>query len=132
MLATAVGFELQLHPIAADGILPGVTVIWPLPLAVDAFQWYNDWQEGAPAELTSGMAFATTPMGKVATVSVTNWDPDNNTEVTEALQVMPSRNQEKCNLVRVLYKSYISAAFSSEMTSWACYLCVCMCNNTYT
>jgi len=87
MLATAVGFELQLHPLPVDGILTVVTVIWPLPLGVEAFQMYNDWLADAPEELSTGMALATTPKGQVATVSITNWDPNNSTGVTEAIEV---------------------------------------------
>ena len=88
MLATAVGFELQLHPIAADGLLTGFTAIWPLSLTVEAFNMYNDWLADAPAELSTDMALATTPMGQVATVSVYNWDPYNSSEVTQAMEVV--------------------------------------------
>ena len=87
MLAAAVGFELKLHPLPVDGILTGVTAIWPLPLGVEAFQMYNDWLADAPEELSTGMALATTPKGQVATVSITNWDPYNSTGVTEAIEV---------------------------------------------
>ncbi|DBA98738.1 TPA: hypothetical protein ACH3X1_014511 [Trebouxia sp. C0004] len=66
------GMLLQLHPLPVDGILTGVTVIWPLPLGVEAFQMYNDWLADAPEELSTAMALATTPVGQVAmSVSLT-------------------------------------------------------------
>lgn len=87
MLAAAVGFELQLHDLPADGLLQQATAIWPLPAAVEAFQWYSDWKETAPPGLDSGFDFATTPMGQAAIVTFTNWDPANSSEVNEAMEV---------------------------------------------
>ena len=89
MLATAVGFELQLHPIPADGLMSGVTAIWPLQSAVQAFQWYNDWLETAPPELDTDFAMITVPsLGQVVAVGVTNWDPNNSTDMIQAVQVV--------------------------------------------
>ena len=87
MLATAVGFELQLHTLPEGGMLEQGTAIWPLPAGLEAFQWYNDWKETAPSALETEFATATTPMGAVATVSFTNWDPANSSDVNEAIEV---------------------------------------------
>lgn len=85
MLATAVGFELQLHPIPADGLMSGVTAIWPLQSAVQAFQWL----ETAPPELDTDFAMITVPsLGQVVAVGVTNWDPNNSTDIIQAVQVV--------------------------------------------
>ncbi len=88
MLATAVAIELQLHPIPADGMLPQAQAIWPIETAMEAFQWYNEWQQTAPIQLETEYALATIPgVGQVAAVSITNWDPENTTSVTEAFEV---------------------------------------------
>lgn len=87
MLATAVGFELQLHALPEDGMLEQGTAIWPLPAGLGAFQWYSEWKETAPSALETEFATATTPMGAVATVSFTNWDPANSSDVREAIEV---------------------------------------------
>ncbi len=88
MLATAVAFELQLHPIPADGILTQAQAIWPIETAMEAFQWYYEWQQTAPIELETEYALATVPgVGQVAAVSITNWDPENTTSVTQAFEV---------------------------------------------
>ena len=89
MLATAVGFELQLHPIPADGLVSRVTAIWPLQSAVQAFQWYNDWLETAPSELDTDFAMITVPsLGHVVAVGVTNRDPNSSTEINQAVEVL--------------------------------------------
>ena len=49
---------------------------------------YNDWLADAPVELSTAMALVTTPMGQVATLAVTNWDPYNSSEVTQAMEVI--------------------------------------------
>lgn len=41
-------FELQLHPIPANGILTQAQAIWPIETAMEAFQWYYEWQQTAP------------------------------------------------------------------------------------
>ena len=90
MLATAVGFELQLHELPPEGLLEQGTAIWPLPAGLDAFQWYNEWKETAPFALETEFATAITPLGPVATVSFTNWDTNNSSDVQEAIQVTGS------------------------------------------
>lgn len=87
MLAAAVGFELQLHDLPEDGLLQQATAIWPLPAAVEAFQWYSDWKETAPSDLDSGFELVTTPMGQAAVATFTNWDPANSSDVNEAMEV---------------------------------------------
>ena len=88
MLATAVAFELQLHPIPADGILPQAQAIWPIETAMEACQWYFEWQQTTPIQLETEYALATIPgVGQVAAVSITNWDPENTTSVTKAFEV---------------------------------------------
>lgn len=88
MLAVAVGFEVQMHPTPPEGILTTLTAIFPLPAAVSAFSWYSEWAMTAPFELQSSMSIVTTPMGKAAAIAATNFDPDNTTDVNEALQVI--------------------------------------------
>lgn len=88
MLATAVAFELQLHPIPADGILHQAQAIWPIETAMEAFQWYYEWQQTTPIHLETEYVLTTVPgVGQVAAVSITNWDPENTTSVTEAFEV---------------------------------------------
>ena len=87
MLGVAVGFELQLRPLPVDGMLSQATAIWPLALGLQAFQWYCDWQRTAPTTLETSFAMANTPVGLVATVSLTNFDPTNSTEVIAAIEV---------------------------------------------
>ena len=87
MLAAAVGFELQLHPLPEEGLLEQGTAIWPLPAGLEAFQWYTEWRETAPPALETEFVGATTPLGQVVTVSFTNWDVDNSSEVNEAIEV---------------------------------------------
>lgn len=87
MLATAVGFELQLHPTPPEGILNTLTAVFPLPEAVSAMSWYSEWAATAPFELQSAFTVVTTPTGPAAVVAATNFDPDNTTAVNEALQV---------------------------------------------
>lgn len=87
MLAVAVGFELQMHPTPPDGLLNTLTAVFTLPESVAAMTWYSDWVQTAPFELQSSFAFVTTPMGPVATIGVTNFDPDNSTAVLVAMEV---------------------------------------------
>ena len=91
MLATAVGFELQLHSLPADGELEQATAIWPLATGLEAFQWYSEWRETAPSALETTFATATTKMGQVATVAFVNWDPDNSSDVNEAIEVIDAK-----------------------------------------
>ena len=88
-LATAVGLELQLNPIPESGTLPGVTAVWPLPLAGQAFQWFYEWKETAPMEFEAEFATATlpAPIGQVALVGITNWDPNNSSDINAAFEV---------------------------------------------
>lgn len=91
MLATAVGFVLQLHSLPADGVLEQATAIWPLAFGLEAFQWYSEWRETAPSALETTFATATTKTGQVATVAFTNWDPDNSSDVNEAIEVIDTK-----------------------------------------
>ena len=92
-LATAVGLELQLNPIPESGTLPGVTAVWPLPLAGAAFQWFYEWKETAPMEFEAEFATATLPppIGQVALVDITNWDPNNSSDINAAFEVQLSQ-----------------------------------------
>ena len=87
LLATAVGFEVQLHPLPADSLVPTLTAVWPLPKGVEAFEWYYQWYASSPKAIQSSYALVTTPAGAAATATATNWDPDNTTESFEAMQV---------------------------------------------
>ena len=87
MLATAVGFELQLHALPEDGMLTQGTAVWPLPLGLEAFQWYNEWLATAPDALETEFVLASSPVGQVASVGFTNWDADNSSDVNEAIEV---------------------------------------------
>ena len=88
MLATAVGFELQLHSLPPDGMVEQATAIWPVADGLQAFQWYSEWLQTAPSALETEFATATTAMGQVATVGFINWDPDNSSDVNEAIEVI--------------------------------------------
>ena len=88
MLATAVGFELQMHPTPPEGLLNTLTAVFPLPESVAALAWFSDWVQTAPFELQSSFAFVTAPTGPIATIGVTNFDPDNSTAVLEAMEVI--------------------------------------------
>ena len=87
LLATAVGFEVQLHLLPADSLVPTLTAVWPLPKGVEAFEWYYQWYASSPKAIQSSYALVTTPAGAAATATATNWDPDNTTESLEAMQV---------------------------------------------
>ncbi len=105
MLATAVGFEVVLHPLPSDSMVPTLSAIWPLPLAVEAFQWFNEWHASSPKTIQSSYALVTTPAGAAAAVEALNWDPDNTTESFEAMQVCccPSSCCRPCCTVSLLH-----------------------------
>ena len=120
MLATAVGFELQLHSLPPDGMVEQATAIWPLAAGLEAFQWYSEWLKTAPSELETEFATATTPMGQVATVGFYNWDPDNSSDVNEAIEVIYTNTCGK----ETMCPLHFNAASNAHQTSAAATHCM--------
>ena len=114
MLATAVGFVLQLHSLPADGVLEQATAVWPLAAGLEAFQWYSEWRETAPSALETTFATATTKMGQVATVAFTNWDPDNSSDVNEAIEVIDTKLLHEFAMCLFLFTYIIATSIAAR------------------